>query len=70
MRIRLVKPYRNHREGYVYDMPDGVANLLVRRGIAVEDSAVEHIPDETIREATDEPAPERAVAPRQKAKKR
>lgn len=51
MKIRMVQSYRVYRRGQVLpDVPDGMANDWIRRGIAVEDkqadlietAAVEH----------------------------
>jgi hypothetical protein len=50
MKIRMVQSYRVYRRGQVLpDVPDGMANDWIRRGIAVEDTqtlietaAVEH----------------------------
>ena len=50
MKIRMVQSYRVYRRGQVLpDVPDGMANDWIRRGLAVEDkqqeietAAVEH----------------------------
>lgn len=36
MKLRFVKRWRSKREGETADLPDGVANLLIHRGIAEE----------------------------------
>ncbi len=35
MMIHFAKQWRRHHAGSDYDMPDGVANVLIRRGYAV-----------------------------------
>lgn len=34
MRVRLLKPWRNHRRGSVIEPPDGQANLMVLKRLA------------------------------------
>lgn len=34
MRVKLVKRWNGFRSGLVKDIPDGAANLLIKRGIA------------------------------------
>jgi hypothetical protein len=42
MKIRMVQSYRVYRRGQVLpDVPDGMANDWIRRGIAVEDHQTE-----------------------------
>jgi hypothetical protein len=42
MKIRMVQSYRVYRRGQVLpDVPDGMANDWIRRGIAVEDKQAE-----------------------------
>ena len=42
MKIRMVQSYRVYRRGQVLpDVPDGMANDWIRRGIAVEDKQTE-----------------------------
>lgn len=37
MKIQLLKPYRRFKIGHVFEvMPDGVANLLIRRKVAAK----------------------------------
>lgn len=40
MFVRCVKSYRNWRSGRVYDLPDGVANTLLKRGFVEPDQPV------------------------------
>ena len=45
MRVTLLKPWKWMRAGRIFnDMPDGVANMLLKRGIAKEE-AVEPAPE-------------------------
>lgn len=69
MRIRFLKDWGFVRKGTLVDWPAGMARLLVYRGVCVEDTLVETIPDQTIIQATASPAPERAVAHRQRKRK-
>lgn len=37
MRVKLIRRWRAHHAGNTAEMPDGVANVLIRRGIAEAD---------------------------------
>lgn len=37
MMVRLLRPWKTRRVGFVFnDMPDGVANMLIKRNVAEE----------------------------------
>lgn len=67
MKIRMVMSYRHYRRGTVLpDVPDGMANDWIRRGIAVEDRQ-----EDLIETAALDPAVETADAtPRKRGRPR
>ncbi len=40
MRIKFLRAWRNEQEGAIRDWPDGAANLLISRKVAVEHKEV------------------------------
>lgn len=67
MRIRVVRNFAAYKEGQEFDWGDGMARVMIARGLIVPvDDAPQPVDDE-IEEATESPQVERAVhQPRRK----
>lgn len=63
MRIRVVRAFRGYKRGQVFEWPDGMANILVARGM------IEKVPEGEVELAALEQRSEKAVITSSRKKK-
>lgn len=63
MKIRLLKHWNGYKPGKLFDMPDGQANLLLRRGVAELQDQIETPEREEVETAARRPGRPRKLQP-------